>query len=940
MVIPTNQTPVLNEATRQALRERAWGYFNAGLNVLPVHLDKTPAVKGWKNLQTAKNDNLEVLFGGAFEGIAVVCGKISGGLEVLDFDNHGGVWYERWFSSLPDDLRQLVESLPTEKTQSGGVHVFYRCDGTKTQKLARNANEKTMIETKGEGGYVVVSPTPGYEMIHGDLDDVPTITPQQRARLLDAARACDESRLKAIKNEGNPAPITNATTQPFTGDSVADFLRGNLDIVRDALRRKGWEYLRIEPDGREQWRRPDQPDPGKLGGTLYIGGDNRGCFHCFTSNAAPLAPDGGKRKDGNYSPLELIAALEFGGDESAAAKEYAKRYRLNRRSGEPRRPIVVEAFDPFIDNPVQTLEMTASGVAYSANDSEPLTAADYRNACLARQRERIKEQAQRRTTASLEEIDVEELNRSFPLDALPPGIKTMVGTLGDRYGTPYATIAAAGLSVVSGVLGCHKTTYLYEGRRVIPLIHTFIIADQGTGKTETTNAFLEPIAEYIESEWEKWTKEQQRNAPALRKSFDALDKKKELTDGETKEKNRISMIFRLIRWGGERIRLSGKSSLESLWYQAAMNEIAAEMPENELEGRSNKKPHGIVFTLGDATKRVKTDTRKTDDDAAEYWADANDVLDFNETPKKAVTDPERETSKAGAAWILNVQPDHCYFVNGGATLAGGFARRFLWVCLPSKDDEENPQEINLTVLQGALLSLYRSILNWNGYKFDCGYREGYHEWRAKMVRLYNKVRRDDENLAAYIKTLHSRTIHSLTLLLHVCKNVHDGGVPEKIAPETFNDAARLIEAFLKLRNLTWRIMKNAVKPSRKNHDDAPKDFEELSEKARKVYEIVRGDKRVERSTLNDDDRVLAIEHIKDRNRAYKRKLDRYAIDAELENAGLMYVDPETNKRVALPVYKLDDFSGEIVEAEKETPPAAATVENPPYREPSTPARRD
>ena len=131
-------------------------------------------------------------------------------------------------------------------------------------------------------------------------------------------------------------------------------------------------------------------------------------------------------------------------------------------------------------------------------------------------------------------------------------------------------------------------------------------------------------------------------------------------------------------------------------------------------------------------------------------------------------------------------------------------------------------------------------------------------------------------------------------------------------------------------------MKNAVKPSRKNRDDAPKDFEELSEKARKVYEIVRGDKRGERSTLNDDDRVLAIEHIKDRNRAYKRKLDRYAIDAELENAGLMYVDPETNKRVALPVYKLDDFFGEIVEAEKERPPAAATVENPPYREPSTP----
>ena len=883
------------------LLDTARRYSNAGLNVLPVNLNKTPKIK-WEYLQAAKNNSLEVHFGGDVEGIAVVCGKISGGFEVLDFDNHGGVWYERWLASLPDDLRQLVESLPTEKTQSGGVHVFYRCDGTKTQKLARNANEKTMIETKGEGGYVVVSPTPGYKMIHGDLDDVPTITPQERMRLFDAARACDESRLKTIKNEGNPAPITHATTKTFTGDSVADFLRDNLDIPRQALTRAGWTFLYSQNDV-EQWRRPDQPVSDKVGGSLYIDGDKRGVFHCFTSNAAPL------EVERSYSPLQLIAALEFRGDISAASKEYAKRYGLNRRSN-----IFPRAGDVNPYNiPVQTLDMTASGVAYSANGSEPLTAADCRNACLDRQRERLEEQAKRRTTASLEEIDVEALNESFPLKALPDKMQPMTQTQGDRHGTPYAAIAAAGLSVLSGALGCHKTTYSYEGEDVPPLIHTFIVADKGAGKTETTNAFLNPIAKHIETKWVEWCREQQRNAPALMEELKKIDKKLEkkspLTEDEKKRYREIQSIQRLIKWGGERIRLSGNSSLESLWQQAAMNEIAAEL--------SNQKPHGIVFTLGDATKRVKTDTRKTDDDAAEYWADANDVLDFNETPKKAVTDPERETAKAGAAWILNVQPDHCYFVNGGDTLAGGFDRRFLWVCLPSKDDEENPEEIDLTKLQEGMLSLYQSILNWNGSKFDCGYQDVFKKWRAKMVRRYNEVRRDDKDLAAYIKTLHSKTIHRLTLLLHVCKHVESGEIPETIPPETFKNAAKLIEAFLEFRNLTWRIMRNAVAPSKKRKsqdDDAPKALEELSEQAQKVYRAIGAIMKEKKQGGG-----ASITEINGKVRCYRGKMNRNTIDAELFGAGLMYIDPENGERVALPVYTLDDFSGEMIETTAEEP---------------------
>lgn len=563
----------------------------------------------------------------------------------------------------------------------------------------------------------------------------------------------------------------------------------------------------------------------------------------------------------------------------------------------------------------QQLEMNASGVAYKGQ-SEPVTAADLRAICVQRQRERLQEQARKRAAESLEEIDVDALNKSFPLKALPSALQNMVKALGDRHGTPYATNAAVGLSAVSGVLGCHKTDYLYGGRPINPLIHTFIIGNQGAGKSETTNAFLNPIAAQIETKWDEWLKEQQMNAPALEQEWQELGKKKDLTDDDKKRRGEIFRIQQLNHWGGERIRLSGGSSLEALWYQAAMNECAAEV--------HGKKQHGIVFTLGDATKRVKTDTRKTDGEAAEYWAAANDVMDFNETPKKAVMDKGREVAKAGASWILNVQPKHCYFVNGGDTLAGGFARRFLWSCLPSKDEEEAPQEIDLSSLQASLLNLYNAILDWGGGNFNYDYQKAYQEWRAKMVRRYNKVRRDDEDLAAYLKTLYDWTIHRLTLLLHVCQNVEAGRVPETITLKAFKNAAQLLEAFLEMRNLTWRIMKNAVNPSKKikTDDDAPKSLDELSPKARKVYLTIRnvGEQRGE-------DRAATVTIIREHVGAYRKLENQNAIDAELYAAGLIYIDPETGernekpKRVALPVYALDDFSGEMVETPKEEQPA-------------------
>src|SRR5262249_26533404 len=126
----------------------------------------------------------------------------------------------------------LVARLPQVMTPSGGLHVLYRCDQIAgNQKLAQRAEEvdtedlprtedgalyeqkikeagirkengvyfkiKTLIETRGEGGYVLTAGSPPachpsgntYRLISGDLTAIPMIRPEERETLVSRARS-------------------------------------------------------------------------------------------------------------------------------------------------------------------------------------------------------------------------------------------------------------------------------------------------------------------------------------------------------------------------------------------------------------------------------------------------------------------------------------------------------------------------------------------------------------------------------------------------------------------------------------------------------------------------------------------------------------------------------------------------------------------------------
>lgn len=148
-----------------SLLEIARAYVSAGLCVLPIRGDgsKKPSLPTWKEFQRRRPTPRELatwFHPGSPVGIAVVCGAVSGGLEVLDFDD-GDVFLE-WAALVGAEAPGLLPRLTQVRTPAGGRHVYYRCPGLVkgNRKLARTAAGKALIETRGEGGYVLAPGCP------------------------------------------------------------------------------------------------------------------------------------------------------------------------------------------------------------------------------------------------------------------------------------------------------------------------------------------------------------------------------------------------------------------------------------------------------------------------------------------------------------------------------------------------------------------------------------------------------------------------------------------------------------------------------------------------------------------------------------------------------------------------------------------------------------
>lgn len=104
-------------------------YLNSGLSVLPANVQlKFAALRQWKEYQKRlpTDDELNSWFASGQSGICIICGCISGNLEMIDFDMEGEL-FERWRSLINETAPDILPKLVIEKSQSGGRHVIYRC---------------------------------------------------------------------------------------------------------------------------------------------------------------------------------------------------------------------------------------------------------------------------------------------------------------------------------------------------------------------------------------------------------------------------------------------------------------------------------------------------------------------------------------------------------------------------------------------------------------------------------------------------------------------------------------------------------------------------------------------------------------------------------------------------------------------------------------------
>lgn len=268
---------------------------------MPTKKDKSPAQPtNWKNGFEADK------FADAY-GIGLICGQISRGLECLDFDNHFGDARKimHRYLEIPE-VKEIYQHhrLPIESTMSGGFHLLFRCDKNEgNRKLALRLSPENrpeaIIETRGEGGYFVASPTPGYSVIRNDIFSIATISEIERAILIDNAASLNEwtTPIKTeYENNDRPGDLYNRSTDA-TGQTIS------------LLKESGW--TEVTPD---KWRRPGK----KEGISATFGKVAPNVFYVFSSNAYPF--DSNKA----YLPFQVLALLKFNGDFKAAAESLPK----------------------------------------------------------------------------------------------------------------------------------------------------------------------------------------------------------------------------------------------------------------------------------------------------------------------------------------------------------------------------------------------------------------------------------------------------------------------------------------------------------------------------------------------------------------------------------------------------------------------------------------
>lgn len=476
-----------------AIHATATEAHDHGLSVIPIKTDgsKAPSLTRWKPYQEALStlDDIDRWFADDHEatGLGLVTGTVSGNLELFEFDD--GDVRDRFLAQVEGaGLTDIVCRVMTgyrEQTPRGGEHWLYYVDGggARTTLLAGrpDVNEqgkpytKALIETKGEGGYVVIAPSHGgvhpsklpYRLITGGFASIATLTPAERDVLWSLARTFDEQEQR-LHRVPSPSLQEERSWLVRPGDAFA----AAVDWPA-ILEPYGWEAVRHQGET-ILWRRPGGY-PGGWGASTNYGGSD--LLYVWTSSAPPFEPG---RAYGKFAAYTL---LNHDGDFRAAAQALA-----DQGYGE-------HAPTPHQEGPA------------SPGSASSLPA---------------------QLTRAAEQVPVPP----FPVDALPQVVRAFVEAGAASLGCPVDFVAIPLLVFCGAVAGTSRKMQLKPGFEVLPILWAAVIGRPGAVKTPALNLsrqFLDILQreawERYEEQLAEWTAQdkEERGPKPLPEHFFATD---------------------------------------------------------------------------------------------------------------------------------------------------------------------------------------------------------------------------------------------------------------------------------------------------------------------------------------------------------------------------------------------------------------------------------
>jgi hypothetical protein len=287
--------------------------FEAGLSPIPVDTTTKRPLVTWKIYQDHPAE-LIVLQEWRGNNIGVICGEVSGRLMCIDiegaFDRATEAAEALARAGVADVFAEWCDGY-LESTPSGGRHVLVRLEGSGplegNRKLASNSVGKTLIETRGEGGYVITAPSrngsAGWSLLRGGFDTIAYATLTEWEAVVGALVSLDESPpppTPTVESRSTPSlPPILRLSESWIDDELA-----RLPNIRTVLNSHGWEPGGGHDSYGEHWVRPGKTP--REGHSASISANDRLYVHSSNAGLHVGLP--------TYDALDVILFYDLGRD--------------------------------------------------------------------------------------------------------------------------------------------------------------------------------------------------------------------------------------------------------------------------------------------------------------------------------------------------------------------------------------------------------------------------------------------------------------------------------------------------------------------------------------------------------------------------------------------------------------------------------------------------